>query len=43
MKKLRSIVCALLLAGLTGCGTMAGIGRDLQLLGEAMEGADPTP
>ncbi len=38
MKKLRLIVGAVLLLGLTGCNTLAGLGRDLEDMGRVMQG-----
>ena len=37
---LRSIVvCGLLLAGLTGCNTMEGLGKDIKQAGQSLESA----
>ena len=42
MKRLAQIVLAgLVLAAVAGCGTMAGLGRDLQAVGQLLEHSEP--
>ena len=37
----RIVLCVMILAAVAGCGTMAGLGRDLQAVGELMEHSEP--
>ena len=37
MKKIIAIACAILLATLTGCNTVKGVGQDVQKAGSAIE------